>query len=98
MHYNWGNYLNEINRKSEAAAAYEMALKLYPMYVGAMNNLATILETEPNAKVTQCLLIRDRVLTWNVTCLFLAKIKEAVWNCANSQIFNFLTVLGWFSN
>nr|CAB3267128.1 transmembrane and TPR repeat-containing protein 1-like [Phallusia mammillata] len=47
VHYNWANYLYEHNRTLEAAAEYEKTIELYPNFVSAMNNLATILEENP---------------------------------------------------
>nr|XP_009857538.1 transmembrane and TPR repeat-containing protein 1-like [Ciona intestinalis] len=47
IRYNWANYLRDSNRSVDAATEYEEVLQLYPGYVAAMNNLATILEETP---------------------------------------------------
>ena len=44
--YNYGNFLRDQERKEEAKLCYEEALRLWPSYVIALNNLATVSDNE----------------------------------------------------
>jgi len=49
MHYNFGNVLKEEGQTREAIKHYKTALRLWPDYVLAHNNLATLLENHEEA-------------------------------------------------
>ena len=44
--YNYGNFLRDQERKGEAKTCYQEALRLWPSYVIALNNLATVSDNE----------------------------------------------------
>jgi len=44
--YNFGNFLRDQEQKDEARLCYKEALRLWPTYVIAMNNLATVTDNE----------------------------------------------------
>ncbi|CAK8683431.1 unnamed protein product [Clavelina lepadiformis] len=46
IRYNWANFLRENNRLDEAIREYQKTIELYPEYVSAIHNLATILEDD----------------------------------------------------
>jgi len=49
--YNFGNFLRDQERKDEARICYKEALRLWPTYVIAMNNLATVTDNESDIEV-----------------------------------------------
>merc|ERR1719397_2227135 len=49
--YNFGNFLRDQERKEEARVCYKEALRLWPTYVIAMNNLATVTDNESDIEV-----------------------------------------------
>ena len=44
--YNYGNYLRDQERKEEAALCYKESVRLWPEYVIALNNLATVTDNQ----------------------------------------------------
>ena len=44
--YNYGNYLRDQEVKETAATCYKEALRLWPDYVIALNNLATVTDNQ----------------------------------------------------
>ncbi|KAF7282118.1 hypothetical protein GWI33_003233 [Rhynchophorus ferrugineus] len=50
MHYNYANFLRDSSRHELAKSHYYMALKLWPTYASAHNNLGTILKNNHEAE------------------------------------------------
>ncbi|XP_031337638.1 protein O-mannosyl-transferase TMTC1-like isoform X2 [Photinus pyralis] len=50
MHYNYGNFLRDTARPELAIAHYNVALRLWPMYASAHNNLGTLISNEAEAE------------------------------------------------
>ncbi|XP_044756223.1 protein O-mannosyl-transferase TMTC1-like [Coccinella septempunctata] len=50
MHYNYGNFLRDSARPELAKTHYHKALKLWPTYASAHNNLGTLLSNEQEAE------------------------------------------------
>ncbi|KAK4881247.1 hypothetical protein RN001_004566 [Aquatica leii] len=50
MHYNYGNFLRDAARPELAVAHYNVALRLWPTYASAHNNLGTLISNEVEAE------------------------------------------------
>lgn len=44
MHYNYANFLRDISNTKRAKLHYQKALKLWPNYASAYNNLGTLID------------------------------------------------------
>lgn len=43
MHYNFGNFLRDSSQSDQAVAHYREALRLWPTYASAHNNIGTLM-------------------------------------------------------
>ncbi|XP_065221750.1 protein O-mannosyl-transferase TMTC1-like [Planococcus citri] len=50
MHYNWANYLREKGQEELSIRHYEEALRLWPTYASAYNNLGTLMKSPIQAE------------------------------------------------
>lgn len=46
MHYNYANFLRDTSNFNQAKHHYRKALKLWPTYASAWNNLGTLIEDD----------------------------------------------------
>ncbi|KAK7604611.1 hypothetical protein V9T40_005797 [Parthenolecanium corni] len=50
MHYNWANFLRENGQRELSAQHYKEALRLWPSYASAYNNLGTLMSSPASAE------------------------------------------------
>lgn len=50
MHYNFGNFMRDSGEPEVAASHYHEALRLWPSYASAHNNLGTLLDSPEEAE------------------------------------------------
>merc|ERR1719320_1540520 len=84
--YNYGNYLRDQERKEEAKICYKEALRLWPSYVIALNNLATVSDNETD--IETFLLKALHLDPGHTTALFnLGDLYRQQHRCAESQFY-----------
>ena len=64
--YNYGNYLRDQEVKETAATCYKEAVRLWPDYVIALNNLATVTDNQTDIEtlLLKALQLDSGLLTW----------------------------------